>query len=286
MFYFLLTLLLPSVMATWPPLDCPAPISVSDNVLVLSNYRTRNVNTKCELDEVYSDVVFVQFGRYYKHSESIVARMNFEFMFGDVLGFGIDLDNDKLQVNSVKGDYGCEAVLSSNTEDFKSWMRVRINHLREIDKTFVSVDLKSSADLHFTPCARFEVQYTEPTFRLNVGAYVESDVKQEIYVITDTMPHFKTDADSSQKRLARLEHKVSRLQNTLSLYMTYHDEHVSHTKAQAESLRSYTVQTKNGLEYSARSQTIIWLAIFVFAGGGVCAFVSFRIKYEKRFHLL
>ena len=199
MFYFLLSMLLPLVMADWPPLDCPAPVSVSDNVLVLSSYRTRNVNTKCELDEVYSDVVFVQFGRYYKHSESVVARMNFDFMFGDVLGFGIDLVNDKLEVNSVQGDYGCEAVLSSNTEDFKSWMLFSFYNLIYIDKTFVSFYLKSWADLHFTSCARFEVQYTEPTFRLNVGAYVESDVKQEIYVITDTMPHFKMDADSSQK---------------------------------------------------------------------------------------
>ena len=283
---FWLLFLVSAVAADWPPMDCPAPITVSDDVLVLSSYRTRNIDTKCELDDLYSDVVFMQFGRHYKHSVAPAARMNIEFMFGDVLQFDINIASERLTVGSIEDSKGCDAVLSSNTDDWRSWMRIRVNHLREVAKTFVSIDLKSSSDLHFMPCARFEIKYTEPFFRLNVGAYVESDVNQEIYLITTDMPNFNVEEVNTDKRLSRLEHKVSRLQNTLSLYMSYHDEHVTKTAAQTTSLREYTTMTKNRIKHSSKTHLFFWVFLVGLAATGICAYTNLKIKHEKRWHLL
>lgn len=293
----LLVLMLCVVSASWPPSSCPEPTILSGrgkNIMTLTNKRIRNIRSSCPFNDVFGQNVYIKFKRIFNGKDihpRTQSTLTFQVKFSSQQYFDIELNNDKLKIINISNDTDvksrpCLIPLASNDPEWNSWMRIRVNRLYEISRTFVTIDLAEYTSSTFSPCTRFEMNLTRPHFNVGVSGWSNSGMLQEVHDITSVRPVLQPPPSSASLRLDRLEQKIARLQETVHKYMQDHEEHVIKTKAMTQKIRAYTTNTKNTLEHKANSHMMIWLFVLMVTGTLICFFVSYKFKREKRFHLL
>lgn len=296
--WYLFCIVLPAVTAAldWPPTHCPQPIQISkDGALVMTAGRIRNIKTECLFEETFRHRVYIKFSRRY-NTEQIEPRtesiMGLEILFGSVPRFTVEMHNDRLKllhdededidVSSNK----CLTMLASNSRDWFNWMRIRANHLREIRRTFVSVDLASSDGNVFTPCMRFELKSEDTDFQIKAYAKSDAGMIQEIQKITEQRPDLnKMIPASLTTRMDRLEKKINRIHSTLNQYMRDHENHVVRTKKETTNLKQFAQNTKNNLQNKSNSHTLMFLFMFGFAITGLVWFINYKFTKQNRWKL-
>ena len=236
MICILLIFLLFSVKAEWPPKNCRrASTGVS---VVLTDQR--NKNSVCELTEEFGDNIYIQFKRVYtkQPTEGSDSTMGMAFNFDGHERFTLEIHNDRLLVKpgeNMKRDITvkkqeCLAVLARKDSSINHWARIRINHLQELKRTFISVDLTSYEGTSFMSCVRFEMPIISTVFKLKLFGFTLSGMRQEVSMVTNEVPSLVPVKDNEiVNRLDRLEKRVTRIQNALHMYMGTVDEHVSQT---------------------------------------------------------
>ena len=214
-------------------------------------------------------------------------------MFAEETTFTLEIHNDRLKVehpdhqNIRITNNACMAVLARPELEWFNWMRVRVNHLEEIQRTFVSVDIVSYEGNTFTPCVRFETDLLKKSFRIALRAYTDSGMRQEVQLITHKKPDLnKYSTQDLANRVSNLETRISRIHKTLQNYMSQHDSHVAKTEDSHNILRKQLHGARNGLKNQAQTHMIFWVVVFSIAGIMVCGWTNYRIEKEKRFHLL
>lgn len=296
MFYFLCFMfLLHSVYAEWPPLNCRRPVKIQDSSVIMSNSAVNKIKTYCDIHEQYDNAIYIKFSRVYNLKHTVVSdsTLSFDFLFEKETKFTLEIHNDRLKVVYPEHqkiritNNACMAVLARPELEWFNWLRVRINHLEEIRKTFISVDLVSYEGNTFTPCVRFESELLKTDFQIALRAYTDSGMRQEVQMITQKKPDLnKYSTQELANRLTHLENRMSRIHKSLQRYMTNHDEHVTQTKDSHETLKKQLYGTRNGLKSRAESHMIFWFVSFTIVGVLICGWTNYRIEKEKRFHLL
>jgi len=286
------------VSSEWPPPSCADPLRFSGangKVMELTDYRTRNLNSECVLDDVFGPLTYIKFRRVFSGREihpKTQSTISFDFIFDGSPKFQIELNNDRLRIvdldvqNMLRKPMECSASLASNNPDWTSWMRIRMNNLYEIKRTFVSVDLAEFESSIFLPCVRFEMDLIPIKFNLRVNAKTDSGMVQAIHDITTTRPSLIPPQTPLNSRMDKLERSIVQLQDTLHNYMQEHDKHVSKTKKQTVDIRRRVTSAKNRLEDRYSQHLILTAFALLLAGILICCFVSFKFQRAKRFHLL
>jgi len=280
----------------WPPTNCPQPIQISkDNALVMTSARTRNIRTECLFEGTFRHRVYIKFSRRY-NTEKIEPKtqsiMGLQILFASVPRFTVEMHNDRLKlVHDEDEDLevssnNCLTMLASNSRDWFNWMRIRANHLREIKRTFISIDLASSDGNVFTPCMRFELKSEDTDFQLKAYAKSDAGMIQEIQKITEQRPDLNKMVPASlTTRMDRLEKKINRIHSTLNQYMRDHENHVVLTKKETSNLKQFTHNTKNNLQYKAQNHTLMILFVVVFAVTGLLWFINYKFSKQNRWKL-
>jgi hypothetical protein len=293
MICILLIFLLFSVKAEWPPKNCRrASTGVS---VVLTDQR--NKNSVCELTEEFGDNIYIQFKRVYtkQPTEGSDSTMGMAFNFDGHERFTLEIHNDRLLVKpgeNMKRDITvkkqeCLAVLARKDSSINHWARIRINHLQELKRTFISVDLTSYEGTSFISCVRFEMPIISTVFKLKLFGFTLSGMRQEVSMVTNEVPSLVPVKDNKiVNRLDRLEKKVTRIQNALHMYMGTVDEHVSQTANNHMKLEKKVTGTKNKLESRTTSHLLVWIFVFALTGILICGFISWKFKNERRHHYL
>ena len=293
MICILLIFLLFSVKAEWPPKNCRrASTGVS---VVLTDQR--NKNSVCELTEEFGDNIYIQFKRVYtkQPTEGSDSTMGMAFNFDGHERFTLEIHNDRLLVKpgeNMKRDITvkkqeCLAVLARKDSSINHWARIRINHLQELKRTFISVDLTSYEGTSFMSCVRFEMPIISTVFKLKLFGFTLSGMRQEVSMVTNEVPSLVPVKDNEiVNRLDRLEKRVTRIQNALHLYMGTVDEHVSQTANNHIRLEKKVIGTKNKFESRTTSHLLVWIFIFTLTGILICWFISWKFKNERRHHYL
>jgi len=299
--YFILFLFC-TVVAEWPPSSCTSPAVVKNGVVVLTSPYINNVESKCELDDTFKGSLYIKFKRVYTQEPSRVSgpsdsTMGISFQFAGRTRFSLEIHNDRMKViadlkkENIRLNHNeCLSILARNDNSFEYWIRFRINHLRELKRSFISVALTSYDGTSFVQCLRFEMPIFAKTFGLQFSGYTESAMRQEVHLVTTLRPVLLPSTDSVNtdvaNKLRQLETKVGRLQQALQQYMSYHDEHVSQTGSDVNILKIKVQNAKNRFE--TRTDNYLGVSVFAFLliGIGVCGYISWKFQKEKRFHLL
>lgn len=280
---------------SWPPLNCKRPVKIQDNSVVLTSAQQNNVKSRCDILNVYDKSIYMKFSRVYniRQTGTSDSVLSLDFLFGSETKFSLEIHNDRVKVKSTEyqdlrtSRDSCMAVLARPELDWYNWMRVRVNHLDEIRKTFISVDLVSYEGNTFVPCLRFETNLLERKYKLSLSGYTESGMRQEVMLITQKKPDLnKYSTQELSSQIKNIENRVDRLQNSLQKYMGYHDDHVSRVSDAHENFKKQIVGARNGLKSRAESHMLFYFVVLILTGTGICWWVSYRFKQEKRFHLL
>ena len=293
MICILLVFLLFGVKAEWPPEKCRrghAPDSV-----VLTDRRHKN--SVCELTEEFGDNIYIQFKRVYNKqpTERSDSTMGMSFNFDGRERFALEIHNDRLLVKAgdkmekdlIITKKECLAVLVRKNSLINHWARVRINHLQELQRTFVSVDLTSYEGTSFIPCVRFEMPIISIVFKLQLSGVTLSGMYQEVNMVTSDAPSLVPVTDNQfVNRLDRIEKRLTRLQNTLHLYMGTVDDHVSQTADNHIRLEKKVIVSNNQFESRSTSHLLVWVFVFVITGIFICWFITWKFKHERRHHFL
>jgi hypothetical protein len=301
MFWYVLLSIGTLANAQWSKIQCTPPARVDNNVAIMTSQSINNVRTTCSPTDTFKKNIFIQFKRTYTEKPKRVSdsTISFDFSSGGINKFNLEIHNDKLLLNS--GDRGivsssdkCMAILARR-EDIFQWVRIRINHLFEIGRTFVSIDLTSYEGTAFIPCLRFEMPIITESLIMRINAYTMAGMKQEIHKITDTTPSLQASSDEKNKKrfqeiesqLNRMETKISRIQEALRKYMNFHDDHVNKVFEQHSNLKKQVIGARNTFESKTTSHFMLWSFIFIASGIGVCFFVNWKVKESKRWgHLM
>lgn len=295
MLHILLFALLSIVHAEWPPYNCKKNSKIQDNVLIMTSATQNKIKSRCDILEDFSGAVYVKFARIYHQNSNSKSDsvLSFDFTFEHETKFSLELHNDRLKVVPAEhtdirlNNDACMAILARQNLDWFNWMRVRVNHLAEIERTFVSVDLVSYEGNNFTPCVRFETPYMKSDYNIRVVGYTDSKMRQEVHEITSIKPDLNTYTSAElAARLSQMEKRVQRIHTTLQRYMGYHDDHIQKTSEKHETLKGEILSAKNGIKSRSDSHMITQVFIVFIAFVCICAWITYKIKQEKRFHLL
>ena len=296
--YFILFLFC-TVAAEWPPASCTSPAGVKNGVVVLTGPHINNVQTECMLEDVFDSNFYLKFKRVYTSDFSTPSdsTMSISFKFAGRTRFSLEIHNDRMKMVADEKEEGimtdhreCLSVLARNDNSFEYWVRFRINHLRELQRTFISVALTSYDGTSFVPCIRLEMPIFATKFGIQLLGHTTSFMRQEVHVVTSVRPVLLPSTTSVNtgvaNQLRRLETRVGRMQQALQRYMSYHDEHVSQTGSDVNTLKIKVQNTNNRFE--SRTDNYLGVGVFAFflIGIGVCAYISWKFQKEKRFHLL
>lgn len=296
MHIFLLWMLcLYGVRAEWPPHNCRRPVRVEDSSVILTSSTQNNIKTQCEILDTFSGALYVKFSRIYNLSEQMHSdsTLSFDFLFAGETKFSLEVHNDRLQVIPqehtdirINSD-ACMAVLARHELDWFNWMRVRVNHLTEIGRTFVSVDLVSYEGTNFSPCVRFEMDLIDSVTSLRLRGYTSSDMRQEVHEITDSKPDLnKYSSSELASRMQILEKRIQRLHTTLHRYMGYHDEHAKRTSDKHLQLDQQITTTKNGFQSQTTSNFLTYLFLITISLISTCWWITYKIRQANRVHIL
>jgi len=301
MLWILLLCLVALAKGQWPPRTCKSPVQIHKNVMILTNERINNVHTSCDIGYGFPKNIYIQFRKVYtqKPQGSSDSIIGFTFISAEKEQFVLELHNDRILLKSPlelkSSSHECMSVLARREQDTPQWMRMRINHLFEIGKTFVSVDVTSFDGTVFIQCLRFEMPIVTEHLNMRADAYTMSGMRQEIHLITDKPPLLNSPKDNDRenrldtmsKRLDRTEQSINRLQNALHTYMGYHDDHVQTVATVQGELRKQITGTKNNFESRTTSHFFVWVFVFMLSAIGVCFFVNWKFKQNRRWgHLM
>lgn len=293
--FVLWALCLYGARAEWPPHNCRRPVRIEDSSVILTSPTQNQIKTQCDILDSFSGTVYVKFSRIYNlnketHSDS---TLSFDFSFEDETKFSLEVHNDRLQVIPqehtdirVSND-ACMAVLARHELDWFNWMRVRVNHLKEIGRTFISVDLVSYEGNTFSPCIRFETDLMDSAFSLRLRGYTNSNMRQEVHELTDTKPDLnKYSSSELASRIQILEKRVQRIHTSLQRYMGYHDDHARRTSVKHIELDQQITTTKNGFQSQTTSNFLTYLFIITISLIGTCWWITYKIRQANRVHIL
>lgn len=281
--------------AEWPPRNCRHPVKIQDEVVIMSGSSQNKVKTQCNMLDSFSGPVYIKFARIYNLNSNVKSDsvLSFGFLFNDETKFSLEIHNDRLKVVPEEhadirlNNDACMAILARHELDWFNWMRVRVNHLSEISRTFVSVDLVSYDGNNFTPCVRFETPYMNSDYSIHLSAYTDSNMRQEVHEITSTRPDLnKYTSSELASRINQLEKRLQRIHTTLQRYMGYHDDHIQKTSEKHVQLKEQIVATKNGIKSRTDSHMMTQIFVVFLAIVCICAWITYKIRQEKRFHLL
>jgi len=281
--------------AEWPPHNCRRPVKIEDSSVIMTSSTQNKIKTQCEILDTFSGTSYVKFSRIYNlneqaHSDS---TLSFDFLFGSETKFSLEVHNDRLQVIPqehidirINSD-ACMAVLARHELDWFNWMRVRVNHLSEIDRTFVSVDLVSYEGTNFSPCVRFEMNLIDSAMSLRLRGYTSSNMRQEVHEITESKPDLnKYSSSELATRMQILEKRIQRVHTTLQRYMGYHDEHTRITSDKHYELNQQFVMAKNDLQSRTTSHFITYSFMVVLSLISTCWWITYKIRQNNRVHVL
>jgi uncharacterized small protein (DUF1192 family) len=282
-------------MAEWPPHNCRRPVKLEDSSVIMTSSTQNKIKTQCEILDTFSGALYVKFSRIYNlneqtHSDS---TLSFDFLFDGETKFSLEVHNDRLQVIPqehtdirINSD-ACMAVLARHELDWFNWMRVRVNHLSEIGRTFVSVDLVSYEGTTFSPCVRFETNLIDSALSLRLRGYTSSNMRQEVHEITDSKPDLnKYSSSELATRMQVLEKRIQRIHTTLQRYMGYHDEHAKIMSDKHLQLNNQIIMAKNGLQSQSTSHFITYSFIVVLSLISTCWWMTYKIRQSNRVHIL
>jgi len=280
---------------SWPPNKCKTPITIIDNTVVMTSKTVLNVRTSCLVEETYKNNMYIEFTRIYngENKNPSDSILDFSFIFQGQPRFTLEIHNDRVKVVSEKetsiqtASHECLAVLAHASVGSNNWLRLRINHLMELQRTFLSVDLASHESNSFSPCIRFEMPWVSEAFNIKMSAFTSSGMYQEVSQLTSIRPNLTNKRDNKLvPRIKNLESQVNRIQDTVQQYMELHQEHVLKMESSHAKLRKRVANTHNHIESKTQSHFILWLFLFSLAAISVAGFVSWKFKEAKRFHLL
>ena len=291
----ILTLCIHFVRADWPPYNCKRPINIEDQTVIMTSTSQNKVKTQCEILDTFSGSVYVKFSRIYNQRSSSKSDsvLSLAFSFMDETKFTLEIHNDRLKVVPVEhsdirlNNDACMAILARHELDWFNWMRVRVNHLSEISRTFISVDLVSYDGNTFTPCVRFETPLMDSDYKITLNGYTDSNMQQEVHQITGSRPDLNTySKEELAGRISQIEKRVQRIHTTLQRYMGYHDEHAQTIKNAHSQLKDQIIATKNGLKSRTDSHFRSYLFLIVIVIIGICSWISYRFRQANRVHIL
>ena len=292
LFLFLYQIQAIAVNEEWPPRHCRRGQA---NSVVLTD--TRNKNSVCELTENFEDNIYVQFKRVYttQPTERSDSTLGLAFNFDGHERFTLEIHNDRLLVKAaedMKKDITitkneCLSVLARKDTNINHWARVRINHLQELQRTFVSVDLTSYEGTSFMSCVRFEMPIISITFKLKLFGFTLSGMRQEVMMVTKEVPSLVPVKDNQIiNRIDRIEKRLTRIQNALHLYMGTVDEHVSQTLSNQLEMEKTVTGVHNNFQSRTTSHLLVWVFVFALTGILMCWFITWKFKHERRHHYL
>ena len=293
MICILLFFLFSSVRAEWPPKNCRRA-STGTSVVITDQ---RSKNSVCEMSEEFGDNIYVQFKRTYtkQPTEASDSTLGMAFNFDGHERFTLEIHNDRLLVKpgeNMKRDITvkkqeCLSILARKDPSINHWVRVRINHLQELKRTFISVDLTSYEGTSFMSCVRFEMPIISTMFTLKLFGFTLSGMRQEVTMVTKEVPSLVPVKDNDTvNRLNRLEKRVTRVQNALHLYMGTVDDHVSKTAIKQTKLEETVTVAHNNFQSRTTSHLLVWIFVFALTGILICWFISWKFKNERRQHFL
>jgi len=282
-------------MAEWPPHNCRSPVKIQESIVTMTGPAQNKVKTRCNVLDTFSGTTYIKFARIYSLNSNSKSDsvLSFAFLFNSETKFTLEIHNDRLKV--VPEDHAelrlnndaCMAILARHELDWYNWMRVRVNHLTEISRTFISIDLVSYEGNTFTPCVRFETPLMDSDYGISLQGYTDSNMRQEVHEISSIKPDLNTYTSAElAARLSQMEKRVQRIHTTLQRYMGYHDDHIQKTSEKHETLKGEIFAARNGIKSRTDSHMITQVFIVFVAFVCICAWITYKIKQEKRFHLL
>ena len=287
--------LISCVFADWPPTHCPRPVYVKSGYVVMTDGRINNRETTCGFKETFKKNIYIKYRRTSTSRLHGTADSTLSFVFteNNINKFTLEVHNDKLLLLTESKDIissksKCMAVFNRRDDEFQ-WIRLRINHLYEIDRTFISLDYTSYEGNQFHRCLRFEL----PIFsELTVGAkaYTSAGMRQEVHTLTKIAPTLydtNNKYESLKVRIGAVENSMDKIRQTLRVYMTQHDVHVTKTSSKHKNMQDMLINHKNTINSKSTSQFLVWIFIFLATGIGVCFFIHWKFKKQRKWgHLM
>ena len=110
-------------------------------------------------------------------------------------------------------------------------------------------------------------------------------MEQIVHSIVQNRPSVKRETNGLEMRVNRLEERLRRLQNTVTEYVTSHDNHVDHVDALKTSLKASISETHNRIVTRSNSHALVYAFFFLVLFFCGFAYIRWKRTEERRFHL-
>lgn len=278
----LLFVLFAFARAEWPPTECQPSVRQNNNDLYLTSRKGGLQETSCDLSEPYRSVFYLHATR--RYGQQGIGDSTLEIK---VMGTGIDIPivihSDRITLQTETNICYFPTV----TEHESSfWIRFRLHAMLDLRKTFVSLAIIPMDGEQFVDCAKFEMNAVIHQFVLSLTATTQTGMEQIVHAIVQHRPDTMKDTTVLETRLTRLEHRLRRLQNTVTEYVESHDKHVGHVDALKKSLKASISETHNRIVTRSNSYAMVYAFFFIALFFCGFAYIRWKGAEERRFHLM
>ena len=205
---FIFFVLLVSVRA-WPPICNNAKV-VGESVILTDPDRVRG---SCDISDHFTNVAYVQFSKKYTSQNSNRGESVISLKFKG--GLQVAAHNDRIIVDYNKNRSSCLMRLADSTGD-KSWLRIRMHKLRDLQKTFVSVGVASFGTNFFTTCTQFELDTELLETSVSISGQTNTKMIQTVYDITSVRPMLWSGSVDINARIQALEKRITTIERSFS----------------------------------------------------------------------
>jgi hypothetical protein len=288
MFIFVFVLLT-LANAEWPPKRCSEDVTFQGNDVIMTSESHNNVATKCELSDPYINAVYIEFSRQYTRRFAKRSQSTLTILAQDY--FKLIINNDKILVEYGEKESNSCLSRSVSKKNEKSWLRLRMHKMRDLNKTFVSVGIAALDSKMFTTCSKFEIDGYILPVKLILTGKTSTGMDQIVHQVTPNRPKFKSDVDVSiitrldilEKRLSRIETAYSR--QTGALRQEQERIHVKMDDNQ-HNLTNKVSQVHQEVHEKVKSSSILNVVVILIALVLFGFYLRWKLWKAKRYHLL
>jgi hypothetical protein len=288
--FFIIFILCCTVNAEWPPDVCSKDVAYDGETVVMTSSKHNNIITSCNLREKITSSIYIEFSRRYAPGRRSIRSQSSMYISAEKK-FVVTIKNDRIDINYGK-DQTARCLMSSVSNDNRrSWLRLRINNMRDIYKTLINVDMAALGSDTFYPCVTFEIDDNIIPFKLKLGGKTSTGMDQSFHKITRSRPVFTDNPDIKLlKRVSQLESKVERMETSMSrqlssIHQEYSKLHVKIKKTDTDiSERVSKSHQEVHEKVWSSSMVIVWFVVVAFILFG--CYMRWRFWFAKRHHLL